>query len=146
MSTKQKTTKEAWKKAAVHNVLLPSGTRVDIKVIDLPSMVETGTFPQHLLDIAIKEAAGEKQEPSPELIKQQREFTDLIVLASVVEPKLEPEDLTEIPAEDKALLVDLATRARDYDAEGVQIAGLDSSARWRRFRGFPDLDTDVEGS
>lgn len=142
-----KATKAAWKKAAVHNVLLPSGVRVDVRVIDLPRMVETGVFPQHLLDVALKEASGkEEASPTPELIQQQREFTDLLVMASVVEPKLEQADMDDIPYEDKAMLVDLATRQRDYDAEGAQIAGLDSSARFRKFRPFFNLDADVEGS
>jgi hypothetical protein len=145
-----KTSKAAWKRAAVHNILLPSGVRVDVKIVDLPHMVETGSFPQHLLDVALKEAAtaggGEAPTPTIELIQQQREFTDLLVMSAVVDPKLEPADMEHIPFEDKALIVDIATRQRDYDAEGVQIAGLDSSARWRKFRGFPDLNEDVEGS
>lgn len=149
MASDGKTTKAAWKKAAVHNILLPSGVRVDIKIIDLPQMVESGTFPQHLLDVALKQAANgadDVQTPTVELIHQQREFTDLLVMNSVVEPKLEPADLPEIPFEDKAMIVDVATRVRDYDAEGSHISGLDSSARFRKFRGFTHLDEDVEGS
>lgn len=141
-------TKAAWKKAAVHNVLLPSGVRVDMKVVDLPTMVETGQIPQHLLDVALKVAMGgdEAITPTLELIKNQREFTDLLVMLSVVEPALTEADLPAVPAEDKALIVDIATRQRDWDAEGAQIAGLDSSARFRKFRGLDDLDEDVEGA
>lgn len=142
-----KVSKADWKKAAVHNVLLPSGVRVDVKVIDLPRLVETGQFPQHLLDVALKEASGgEKTTPSIELIQQQREFTDLIVRMAVVEPALDPEDMDEVPFEDKAMILDIATRQRDYDAEGAHIGGLDSSERFRKFRRFLAGDEDVEGS
>lgn len=148
MATGKKVDKAGWKKAATHNVLCPSGVRVDIKVLDLPRLVETGVFPQHLLDVALKQAAsgGEPQTPTVELVKQEREFTDTIVMMSVVEPKLDEADLVDIPFEDKQMLVEIATRVRDFDAEGAHIGGLDSSKRFRTFRGFPDLDEVVEGA
>lgn len=146
MST-EKTTAAGWKKAAVHSVLLPSGTRIDMKIVDLPAMVETGQIPQHLLDVAIDVAVEEEaRKPSVEMMKLQREYTDLLVLASVVNPKVTEADLPEIPYEDKDLIVAIATRQRDFDAEGAHIGGLDKSEKFRKFRGFTDFEPTVEGS
>lgn len=139
-------TAAGWKKAAVHNVLLPSGVRVEIKIPDLPSLIETGQFPQHLLDAAIGLAAkGDSGIATREDVVKQREFTDKVVELTVVNPKLSAEDIAEIPFEDKEMLVALATRARDLDAEGEHIAGLTNSEKFRRFRGLGGVDSDVEG-
>src|ERR1044072_9588655 len=42
-----------WKKAAVHYPLLPSGTRVNLRIPDLALLIETGVIPQHLLETAL---------------------------------------------------------------------------------------------
>lgn len=135
-----------WKKAATHNVLCPSGSRVGIRIPDLPAMIEAGEIPQHLLDAALGVAGDADSKPSVELIKQQREFTDNLVLLTVVEPKITPADVRDIPYEDKEFIVSVATRQRDLDAEGEHIAGLTKSEKFRRFRGLGEFDPTLEGA
>ena len=144
--TDQKATSlAAWKKAASHYPLLPSGVRVGIRIPDLPALVESGEIPNHLVEVALGVASGEDKTPSIDLIKQQRSFTDIVVKLTVVEPKLSDEDLKEIPFEDKDMIVAIATRQRDLDAEGEHLAGLTKSTKFRRFRGLGEFDQDVEG-
>jgi hypothetical protein len=133
----------AWKKAASHYPLLPSGVRVGIRIPDLPALIEAGQIPQHLLDVALGLASGEDQKPSIELVKSQREFTDTLVALTVVEPKLSEADLAEIPFEDKDFIVAVATRQRDLDAEGEHLAGLTKSEKFRKFRRLGEFDEDV---
>lgn len=139
-------TKAAWKKAAFHSVLCPSGATVGIRIPDLSAMIENGDIPNSLIEVAIGTALGTAPEPSVELVAKQREFTDLTVMRTVVEPKLNEEDLSDIPTEDKEFLVSIATRNRDVDAEGNHIAGLDKSERFRRFRRIGEFEPVVEGA
>lgn len=133
-------TAAAWKKAAVHPVVLPSGATVHIKVPDLARLIETGEIPQNLLDVALQTATtGRAPAPTPELAVRQREFTDMVVQRTVVAPKLSDEDVAEIPYEDKDMLVQIAMRERDLDAVGNHIGGLHKSEEFRRFRGLPSL-------
>ena len=140
MATKTPEVKAAtlagWKKAAVHYPTLPSGTRVGIKIPDLPSVIASGGIPQTLLDVALGVASKgpENQTPSKELIGEQAAFADHLVKVTVVEPKLSDEDLAEIPYEDKVMLVEFATRQRDLDALGEHIAGLPLANKWEPFR------------
>jgi hypothetical protein len=145
----------AWKRAGVHYPLLPSGTRVGLRIPDLAAMIETGQVPNHLLSAALGLAKAQNEEenkiPTPEELTenaaQDREFTDLLVLEAVVEPKLTEDDVKPggIPQEDKQFIVALATRQRDLDAEGEHIAGLTKSEKFRRFRGLGEFDTSLEG-
>lgn len=130
----------SWKKAGVHTVRLHSGAFVKIRIPDLPALIESGHIPQNLIQVAIGMATGEDQKPSVELIAQSREFTDLMTLKSVVEPKITAEDLDDIPYEDKQLIVEIATRQRDRDAEGTHIGGLETSEKFRRFRRIGEFD------
>lgn len=140
------TTLGNWKKAADHLVRLPSGAYVKMRVPDLPALIEAGQIPQNLLDAALGAAGGQNaHKPSRELIVQQREFTDKLVQLTVTEPKLSDEDVRQVPFEDKEMIVELATRQRDLDAEGSHIGGLDKSEKFRRFRGLGSGDEDVEG-
>lgn len=138
-------TAAGWKKAANHEVLCPSGTRIVVKIPDLPALIEAGSIPQHLLDAALGVANDPDTKPTVELIKQQREFTDVLTALTVVEPKLTDADIPDLPFEDKEFIVSLATRQRDLDAEGEHIAGLTRSEKFRRFRGLREFDQDVEG-
>jgi hypothetical protein len=136
----------AWKKQASHYPLLPSGARVGIRIPDLPLLIETGVIPNHLADAAIAVAGGgSDQPPTKDLIVQQREFTDLLVLQTVVEPKLTEADVKEVPYEDKEMLVQIATRQRDLDAEGEHLAGLSTSEKFRRFRQLGEFKPTLEG-
>lgn len=131
----------AWKKAAVHTIRVPSGEFIEVKIPDLPAMIEGGQIPQNLLDAALSAASGkDQQHPTVELIKQQKEFTDHLVKVTVVTPTLSDADLSDIPYEDKELIVEIAMRQRDLDAEGSHIAGLDTSEKFRRFRGLSSGD------
>lgn len=141
MSTDEKTestktgaerTVKAWKKARRHTVTLPSGFDVDIEIPNLQAMVKTGQIPNHLIDAAI--GAIEQDKVTPELIKEQADFYQMLVVAMVKEPQLEPEDFDDLPYEDIELLVELGTRQRDLDAVGAHIGGLHKSSDFRKFR------------
>lgn len=134
----------SWKKNAKHPVTCPSGSRIVIRIPDLPAMIETGEIPQSLLDAALGAAAGAAETPTVEVMAKQREFTDHILMKSVVEPKLTAADVADIPYEDKEFLVAVATRQRDLDAEGEHIGGLTKSEKFRRFRKLREFDSDVE--
>lgn len=140
---------DAWGAAGVHNILCPSGVRIDIRIPDLAAIIEGGDLPQHLLDaalgVATKLSRGENQKPTKDLISKEREFTDFLVATTVVEPKLTPDQAAKVPYEDKELIVALATRQRDMDAEYEQIGGLNKSERYRRFRKLGEFDPALEG-
>lgn len=137
---------DEWVDAATHYPLLPSGKRVGIKIPDLPALIESGQIPQHLLDVALKMVTGSGDTtPNREVIVAQREFTDVLVQRTVVEPLLSDESVKRIPFEDKDFIVALATRQRDLDAEGEHLAGLTTSENFRRFRRLGEFDKDVEG-
>lgn len=141
------TTLAGWRKAAEHVVLLPSGVRVAIVIPDLAGLIETGHIPQNLLDAALSAvgASGpEQQTPTKEFILQEREFTKKLVEATVVRPKLSEDDIDNIPVEDKAMILEFATRNRDIDAEGAHIGGLHTSKRFREFRDLDSLDSSLE--
>lgn len=135
-----------WKKAAKHSVTLPSGVRVGLKIPDLAALIEAGDIPQNLLDAALSVTGGDQapQKPTKEFILQEKEFTDRLVLASVVEPKITDSDLPDLPFPDRVMIVEIATRQRDLDAEGHHIGGLHKSAAFRSFRGLDEFDTDLE--
>lgn len=142
----QPTTVAGWKKAADHTVRLPSGVYVGLKVPDLPALIEAGEIPQHLLDAALSMAGGNaRQTPTRDLIIKQREFTDKLVQIAVTKPKLSDEDVKDVPYEDKEMIVEIATRQRDLDAEGHHIGGLHKSEDFRKFRGLSGFDSTLEG-
>lgn len=146
------TSAAAWKKAGVHNILLPSGVRIELKILDLPALIEAGEIPQHLLETAlgiVREDSnvekGYDAEKIKDLVKQQREFTDHVTRLSVVTPMITYEQAHDLPFEDREMIVAIATRQRDLDAEGAHIAGLDKSERFRRFRKLAEFEPTVEG-
>lgn len=135
MTDETKTTITKWKSAAVHPVTLPSSTVVDIRIPNLPEMIESGEIPNDLIDVAIEVAQGTRKVTSKD-IKEQAEFYRHLVSKTVVNPKVTPEQVPEIPYEDTDMLVEIATRQRDVDALGHHIAGLHTNKDWRKFRGF----------
>ena len=138
--------KAQWKKAAIHTVTLESGMVVKIKLPNLPKLIEAGAIPQSLIDVAIDVATNRRTErPGPDVIQQQREFTDLVVLETVVEPAITKEDLDEIPYEDKEMLVEFATRQRIFDAKGHHLAGMQKDADFRRFHRLGEFDPTMAG-
>lgn len=141
MSTEQKksATIAAWKKNAVHTVTLASGTEVEMRIPNLPELVASGEFPNHLVDTAIKVATGEAKVTSEE-VASQAEFYRELVSRAVISPVVSPEDVKDLPFEDVELISSIATRQRDVDALGHHIAGLDQNADWRKFRQIPDFE------
>lgn len=127
-----------WKKAKRHYVTLASGVEVGIEIPNLPLMIKTGVIPNDLLDAAL--GAIQKQEVTPELIREQSDFFHLMVGMMVKEPEITNDDIADLPYEDIELLVEIGTRQRDIDAIGNQIAGLHKSEDWRKFRGWNDRD------
>lgn len=137
-------TKGDWKKKKAHPVTLPSGAVVEIQIPDLPALIAAGRIPQGLLDVAVKAASGQADTNiSPEQMKQQKEFTDQVVLVSVVKPEITEADLDDIPYEDKEMIVQFAMRDRDLDAVGNQLGGLQTNEQFRRFRSLERLDTSL---
>ena len=134
-----KTTLAAWKKAAIHEVTLTSGVEVQIKIPNLPELVAAGEFPNHLVETAISVATGDTKVTAEE-VKAQAEFYRELISRTLVEHKVAPEEVKDLPFEDIELLAALATRQRDVDALGQHIAGLDDNEKWRRFRGIDYLD------
>lgn len=143
------TTVDEWAAAGGHEVLCPSGVRVTIKVPDLAALIESGELPQNLLDAALATASkvskGQDQEPSKDLIAKERQFTDFLVSITVVKPSLTVEQASKVPFEDKEMIVAIATRQRDTDAEYQQIGGLSASENWRRFRRVGEFDPALAG-
>ena len=139
----------AWSKAAVHTITLPSSTVVEIRIPDLAGLIEGGELPQHLLSAALKaagnQAAGEESEITVEDIRREREFTNFLVAKTVVSPELTPETATQVPTEDREMIAAIALRLRDLDAEGSHISGLDSSEKFRKFRGLGEFEPTLEG-
>lgn len=136
--------KAAWKKNAVHTIVTHSGSVVRVRIPDLAKLIEVGTIPQNLLDVAMGVAMDPQAKPGRELMATQREFTDLVTMVTVVEPKIEEADVADIPYEDKEMLVEIATRNRNLDAEGSHIAGLDKSEKYRRFHRVGEFSPTVE--
>lgn len=135
-----------WAEAAVHTPVLPSGRRVKMKVLDLPTLIEAGEIPQHLMEAAAGVAnADENFKPDVAFFAREREFTDRVCILSVVSPQLNEANVKRIPAEDRAMLAAWATRARDVDAIGDHIGGLSTSEKFRRFRELGEFKPTLEG-
>jgi hypothetical protein len=139
MSTTNGTTLAAWKKAAVHQITTSTGVEVEIKLPNLPELVAAGEFPNHLVDVAISVASGDRKVTADD-IKAQAEFYRELLARTLVTPEVTPDQVKEIPFEDVELIASIATRQRDVDALGHHIAGLDKSEDWRKFRGIDYLD------
>lgn len=140
----------AWKAAAGHPVILPSGVTVRIKVLNLVAMAKIGTLPNDLVKLAIPEVAGNEPEPMDEeeaakALNRLADFQSWVVAASVVSPAITEADVPALPTEDSEMIVAIATRQRDIDAVGKHIGGLDTNDDWRRFRGLAVGDEAVLG-
>jgi len=144
MTTTQKTTKTSWKKAAVHEITLPSGTVVSIKLPNLSLMMKTGNIPNGLIDAAVAQQNAEQAKVTKEMIESQWDFSAFLVAHTVVEPELTEEEVADIPAEDVEMIVEFATRQRDIDAAYNHIGGLDKMEAFRQFRGITSSIEDLE--
>ena len=144
MSTTTKTTKTSWKKAAVHEITLPSGTVISIKLPNLALMLKTGNVPNSLIDAAVGSQNLDSVEVTREMIESQWDFSAFLVANTVVEPQLTEDEVAEIPAEDIEMIVEFATRQRDIDAAYNHIGGLDKMEAFRQFRGIASSLEDLE--
>ncbi len=135
---------ESWEDKRYHRgVTLPSGAVVDIKLPDLPALAKAGDIPNELLEASAKlqKAIDDKDRSAltTETLVNLEEFMQYLLPEMVIQPKITAEDVhSKIPSEDKELLVQFAQRARDLDAVGRHLAGLEKLAEWRRFRGWED--------
>lgn len=135
-------TKTEWKKKRVHeNVTCPSGAVVDIQIPNLTQMIESGEIPNELVDVATAAQTG--AEPDPDALKRLAELQRHLIAQTVVRPAITADDVSDLPSEDVEFLNDIANRRRDYDALGVNIAGLDTVAKYATFRDKHDSDEDV---
>lgn len=139
------TTVAAWKKAAVHEITLPSGMVVKIKIPDLPALIKTGQIPNNLIDAALTAVQGTTK-VDRDFVIQQGEFVNKIVALTVVEPAVTEEEAAEVPVEDRELIAEIASRQRDLDALGHHISGLHTNKDFRTFRGLGPGDSNVEDS
>lgn len=137
----------SWKGVRRHEVTLPSGFVCKIEVPNLPLLVKTGALPNDLVSQALGLVQSGKL--TAEAIADQSDFYAKLVVETVKEPDLTPEDVTgedPIPFEDVEMIVEIATRQRDLDAIGDHIGGLHTNEKWRVFRGLDPLDSNVESA
>jgi hypothetical protein len=126
---------DEWKAAKLHkNVTLPSGTKVDIILPNLPKMLQTGEVPNPLVQAAVDAQQG--QRVTEETIREQFDFYKFLVAQTVKNPALHEDDVADLPFEDIEMLVELASRNRDLDAVGHHLSGLETVGAFRTFRGL----------
>jgi hypothetical protein len=138
-----------WEKKGVHTITTHSGAVVEIRLPDIVELIESGVIPQHLLETATRVATaaqtGEVPDVSLEQLLQQRDFVNAVTVAALVTPKVTDETVNKVPIEDRELITQIATRARDRDAVGDHIGGLHESEKWRRFRQVGEFDPTLAG-
>jgi hypothetical protein len=135
---------DGWKRKRVHEgVTLPSGFVVDVTIPNLPEMVKSGTLPNHLIEAATKQAKA--REITKELLEQTWEFTLFIIPRTVVNPKIEADDVGDLPVQDLEMLASFASRTTDIDAVGHQLGGLETQQGFRDLRGLFTSDPTLGG-
>lgn len=128
-------TKTAWKKAGVHSgVVCPSGVVISIKIPNLAKLAQSGEIPNELVDLATKAESGDIDAVTPDALAKLAELQNFLISQTVVEPKIAPADVADLPTEDLQFITEIAYRQRDVDAVGNQIAGLDKLATYATFR------------
>lgn len=141
-TTKVSTKVTGWKKKAIHDITLPSGEEVTIRIPNLPHLIKTGQIPNELVNAAI---GAIDATPSREAIEQQADMYNKLVSITVLEPAVDESDVPELPFEDIEMIVEIATRQRDIDAVGHHIGGLEKSDEFRKFRSLGFSSEGVEG-
>lgn len=132
----------AWKNKSKHEITLPSGAEIAIKIPNLPQLIKTGQIPNELIDAAI---GAQDMTPDRESVVKQAEIYNMIVALTVIEPKVTEEDVADLPFEDIEMIVEIATRQRDLDAVGHHIGGLEKSEDFRKFRSLGFGSETLEG-
>lgn len=131
----------SWKGKKRHTVVLPSSAEVEIEIPNLPQMIAGGQVPNALMQAAVN--FTQKPKITPELIKEQYEFTQYLFCETVKVPAVTMSEVEGIPYEDIEMVLEFATRQRDMDAVGLHMAGLEKVESFRRFRRLPDSDDDL---
>lgn len=143
--SKQSKTKTGWVKSKVHeDITLPSGFKVDIELPNIPSLIKAGALPNELVEVATKAAVT--NDIPEDMFEKMDDFNNYLVSVTVVNPKITPEDVKDLPSEDIDMLVGFATRTRDMDAVGHHIAGLETIKSFREFRGLTPSSEGLFGS
>jgi hypothetical protein len=163
--------KSAWKARSdvgPHSATLPSGQEVSFVVPDSNALITAQRLPAELTEIAVYAAAypdgvegyvndlsvrvamSDQPEAAAKLAKAVSDTIALghwLVAHMLVEPELEPEDVTELPPMDVRMLLEFAERKRDTDAEGVRlpISLLEEYARFLREPGRAPADDNGGG-
>lgn len=125
-------TVDAWAARASHSVVLPSATEVEVRLPNLPEMMQAGVIPNELLAVAVK--VETKDEVKTEDLEALADFHRFLVSKTLVSPEVAPEDVPKLPVEDVQFIVEIATRQRDTDALGRHLAGLERTAEFQAFR------------
>lgn len=136
--------KSAWIKAKRHCVTLPSGTVVEIELPNLSLLLKAGQIPNSLIETVTRVQNTGDFTVTPEMLKEQYDFTAFVVSKTVVNPTITVEDVDSLPSEDIEMLMDFAMRNRDVDILGHHIGGLETQADFRRFRSLGLSDEATE--
>lgn len=151
---------ENWKARGTYRCALPSGVEVVIRYPDLTMLLLNDAIPERLQAIALKQVYGDEDDfapaatadpppaPTPEATaekrarqmeetKQMAALLDELIVAMLVEPKLEITDIPELPPEDRATLIAIAQREQIVDALGRSL-GVAPIQRLDRFRRLHD--------
>jgi len=152
---------DVWRERTIHTVTGFSGSTCKIRILGIPTMLEIGIFPEHLLGIALLDiskregAVGALREALEDVldstkrgqlvdeVKKLAEYERRIVAASLVEPELSYEEIAsgEFPEDDFSMILEIIQRRRQYDARGVRI-GVEQLDRWEAFHREHGLDAE----
>lgn len=153
----------AWQARATHEITLPSGQRVRIRIPGIATLLEHGDLPDDLVELALLElttdggataalaadlaAASENgaREKALERIAHYGAFQKALVCKALCavqtaggafeDVTLTPDtlDALGLPEDDLAMVAELVQRLRAHDARGVRI-GVEPIDRWAAFR------------
>ncbi len=125
-----------WKKLGEpQEITLPSGTKVKIKIPDVPEMLRAGEVPNEL--IAQVNEARDDVAPGGfdmEKVKEATDYMRWLISATVKDPVITPDDVPELPVLDRDMILEFALRQRDKDVVGHQLYGMEKVAAFRQFR------------
>lgn len=129
--------KAGWKDSKRHDVVLPSAMEVTIQIPNLLEMLRGGDIPNALVKFATKtvKKMNEDKAPTLEELRESSDFMRFLVVTTVKDPELTPEDVPDLPAEDVDMVLEFATRQRDLDALNRHIGGLHKIEDFYNFRG-----------
>jgi hypothetical protein len=128
------TNKDEWKALRRHEITLPSGAQVEIEIPNMPVLIKAGRIPNRLIQTVIQFQSASRV--TQEMLEEEADFTNLIVSLTVKSPELTPEDVPDVPYEDQSMIVEFAMRARDMDAVGHHLGGLETVESFRDVRGL----------